>query len=447
MKMNRENVDVLCEKVINAIKKDRAFNKESLLKFLKKKKYKEPYEEFIVNLIPIAAEQGKQEHIQQFLIHHCFEDMEKYIARTDKEIFPSALSSFCLLAAGITDLGYSIIVPFVEKNWLQHLYYDAQMGDNILIVGETGTGKQAMARAIHLMSERRKLPFEEINCAAIPENLLESELFGHAKGAFTGATGKKTGKLVQAGKGTIFLDELGKMPLHLQAKILKVMDVKFITPIGSTKRIQIEGRFIGAAQPDDIKNGKIMPDLLYRFGNPDFIHMPPLRDRMPKNPYLVIDSSLHKAKQRLQISDEITFDDQLVAVLQNYNYPGNYRELENILRYGIKNMMIADRKKLLPEDVMQVMKDSSSGEMSINAKDIQLKDIIEYANNVRKKIIEQKIRDIIENGKSLAGALKKEGLSDLEYQNFYKKITKSTGIKLRELKNIPAGIPDSGSSG
>jgi len=137
----------------------------------------------------------------------------------------------------------------------------------------------------------------------------------------------------------------------------------------------------------------------------------------------------------------------LVAVLQNHNYPGNYRELENILRYGIKNMMMANRKKLLPEDVMQIMKDSSSGEMSINAKDIQLKDIIEYSNNVRNKIIEQKIRDIIENGKSLAGVLKEEGLSDSEYQNIYKKITKYAGIKLRDLKNIPAGIPDAGSSG
>jgi len=447
MKMNRENVDVLCEKVINAIKKDRAFNKESLLKILKKEKYEEPYEEFILNLVAFAAEQGKQENILQSLVHDCFEDMKNYFARTDRGKLPSALSSFCLLAAGITDLGYSVLVPFVKDSWLRHLYCDAQMDDNILIVGETGTGKQAMAKAIHLMSERRKLPFEEINCAAIPDNLLESELFGHEKGAFTGATATKTGKLEQAGKGTIFLDELGKMPLPLQAKILKVMDAKFVTPIGSTKRIQIEGRFIGAAQPDDIKNGGIMPDLLYRFGNPDFIHIPTLRDRMRKNPSLVIDNSLHKAKQRLQISDKITFDDRLVAVLQNHNYPGNYRELENILRYGIKNMMMANRKKLLPEDVMQIMKDSSSGEMSINAKDIQLKDIIEYSNNVRNKIIEQKIRDIIENGKSLAGVLKEEGLSDSEYQNIYKKITKYAGIKLRDLKNIPAGIPDAGSSG
>jgi len=446
MKKNIEDVDVLCEKIISVIQKDRAFNKESLLKFLKKERYEEPYEEFILNLILVAAEQGKQENIQQFLIHHCFEDMKNF-ARKDKETFPVGLSSLCLLAAGIADLGYSAIIPFVEKNWLQHLYNDAQTDDNILIVGETGTGKQAMAKAIHLMSERRKLPFVEINCAAIPENLLESELFGHEKGAFTGATAKKTGKLEQARKGTIFLDEIGKMPSHLQAKILKVMDVKFITPIGSTDQRQIEGRFIGAAQPDDIKNEKIMPDLQYRFGKPDFIHMPTLRDRMRKNPSFVIDNSLHKAQQRLQISDKIAFDDHLVALLQNHNYPGNYRELENILRYGIKNMMMANRKKLLPEDVMQIMKDSDSGEISINAKDIQLKDIIEYSNNVRKKIIEQKIRDIIENGKSLAGTLKKEGLSDSEYQNLYKKITKYAGIKLRDLKNIPAGIPDSGSSG
>ncbi len=447
MKMKIEDVDALCEKVISVIQKNRAFNKESLLKFLKKEKYEEPYEEFILNLVAFAAEQGKHEHILQFLIHDCFEDMKNYLARTDKGKLPSSLSSFCLLAEGITDLGYSVLVPFVKHSWLQHLYYDAQMDDNILIVGETGTGKQSMARAIHLMSERRKLRFEEINCAAIPENLLESELFGHEKGSFTGATVKKIGKLEQAGKGTIFLDEIGKMPSHLQAKILKVMDEKFVTPIGSTRRIQIEGRFIGAAQLGDIENGGIMPDLLYRFGNPDFIHIPTLRDRMRKNPSLVIDNSLHKAKQRLQISDEITFDDQLVALLQNHNYPGNYRELENILRYGIKNMMMANRKKLLPEDVMQIMKDSDIGEISINAKDIQLKDIIEYANDVRKKIIEQKIRDIIENGKSLAGVLKMEGLNESEYQNLYKKITKYAGIKLRDLKNIQAGITDSGSSG
>jgi len=447
MKKNIEDVDALCEKIISVIQKDRVFNKESLLTFLKKEKYGEPYEVFIFELIAFAAMQSQQQHLKQFFLNYCFEDIKNYIAKTDKENFTSGLTSLCLLAEGINDLGYSRLVGFVKDSWLQHLYYDAQMDDNILIVGETGTGKQAMAKAIHLMSERRKLPFEEINCAAIPENLLESELFGHEKGAFTGATAKKTGKLEQAGKGTIFLDELGKMPLPLQAKILKVMDVKFITPIGSTKQIQIEGRFIGAAQPDDIKNGGIMPDLQYRFGNPDYIHIPTLRDRMRKNPSLVIDNSLRKAKQRLQISDEITFDDQFVALLQNHNYPGNYRELENILRYGIKNMMMSNRKKLLPEDVMQIMKDSSSGEMSINAKDIQLKDIIEYSNNVRNKIIEQKIRDIIENGKSLAGLLKEEGLSDSEYQNLYKKITKYAGIKLRDLKNIPAGIPDSGSSG
>ncbi len=443
MKKNTEkDVDALCEKVINAIQKKPVFNKESLLEFLKKEKYKEPYEIFIFNLISFAAWQGKQEYIQNLFIHDCFDDVKNYYMNLNKEALPDILASLCLLSQGINDLGFSKVVPFVKDEWLMRAYDDAQTDDNLLIVGETGTGKQAMAETIHIMSERRKLPFEEFNCVAIPEGLLESELFGHDKGAFTGAVRETVGKLESAKSGTVFLDELGKMPQYLQAKILKVMDVKFITPVGSLKRKPIKCRFIGAVQPDDIKNKKILPDLLYRFGAPVYVHMPNLRERMAINPYMVVESSLQKAKKRLKYSGEIKFNDQLILFLQKHNYPGNYRELENILRYGIQRMIKANRIKLLPEDITPLLSqeqkasgDTEKADAFADVDDMPLKDVVNHAEaaalKLKESIVRRKLEQVKAAGGSVFSVLAKEGVEAKARQNIYKKIVSLAG-KLRD---------------
>src|SRR5712691_1423070 len=205
----------------------------------------------------------------------------------------------------------------------------------VLITGETGTGKELVARAVHNRSAQRDLPFIKVNCAAIPETLLESELFGHVRGAFTGATTTKKGKFALADGGTIFLDEIGTMTPALQSKLLRVLQEREFEPLGSERTERVDVRVIAASNRDlrqMVAESRFQEDLFYRL-NVIPIELPPLRERRDDIPALV-EHFLRKHAQRTGRRIE-RIDDGVLAALQQYDWPGNVRELENAIERAV----------------------------------------------------------------------------------------------------------------
>ena len=205
----------------------------------------------------------------------------------------------------------------------------------VLITGETGTGKELVARAIHDRSAQRDMPLIKVNCAAIPETLLESELFGHVRGAFTGATATKKGKFALADGGTIFLDEIGTLNPTLQSKLLRVLQEREIEPLGSERTEKIEVRVIAATNRNlrqMVADGKFQEDLFYRL-NVIPIEIPPLRERRDDIPMLV-EHFVQKHAQRTGRRVE-KIDEGVLAGLQQYDWPGNVRELENTIERAV----------------------------------------------------------------------------------------------------------------
>jgi len=201
----------------------------------------------------------------------------------------------------------------------------------VLISGESGTGKEVVARAIHILSGRRDHAFVPVNCAAIPHDLLESEMFGHERGAFTGASGHRQGLFALANGGTLFLDEIGEMPLILQAKLLRVLEDGVIRPVGSDRGFQVDARVIAASNADlgiAVKRGAFREDLYYRI---QVIPMAlaPLRERRSDIPILV-EHFLHNARERMPGRD-VTVSREAMVHLWSYDWPGNVRELENMI--------------------------------------------------------------------------------------------------------------------
>lgn len=208
----------------------------------------------------------------------------------------------------------------------------APMSANVLISGESGTGKELVARAIHYGGPRSAAPFVPVNCTAIPDSLLESELFGHVKGAFTGAKASRAGFFQIADGGTIFLDEIGDASLNLQSKLLRVIQSKEIFMVGSSQVRKVDTRIIAATHKDLaalVKKGHFREDLFYRLNVID-IHIPPLRERPEDVPPLVnyfVSLFCREMKQKPP-----TFSDKALEALVNYSWPGNIRELENLLQ-------------------------------------------------------------------------------------------------------------------
>ncbi len=205
----------------------------------------------------------------------------------------------------------------------------------VLITGETGTGKELIARAIHNRSAQRDMPLIKVNCAAIPESLLESELFGHVRGAFTGAATTKKGKFALADGGSIFLDEIGTLTPTLQSKLLRVLQEREFEPLGSERSERVDVRVIAATNRDlrqMVAEGKFQEDLFYRL-NVIPIELPPLRERRDDIPALV-DHFLKKHAQRTGRSID-RIEDSVLADLQQYDWPGNVRELENTIERAV----------------------------------------------------------------------------------------------------------------
>lgn len=220
----------------------------------------------------------------------------------------------------------------------------------VLIRGESGTGKELIAKAIHAHSKRNKKRFVPVNCAAIPDDLLESELFGYTKGAFTGATQNKTGRIEYADGGTLFLDEIGDMKPSLQAKLLRVLQEKEFEPVGGLKACPVDTRIVAATHCDLeqlVSEGKFREDLYYRLSVIP-LNIPPLKERREDIP-LLLDSFIHRySTQRGR--EPLSFDPMVIRALTQHEWRGNVRELENLVQhmsilYSGKTVTIAD----LPE--------------------------------------------------------------------------------------------------
>lgn len=224
----------------------------------------------------------------------------------------------------------------------------APLETRVLITGENGTGKELVARAIHKKSERKDKPFIEVNCAAIPNELIESELFGHEKGSFTGAVSQRIGKFELANKGIIFLDEIGDMSLQAQAKVLRAIEEGRIERVGGGKKIEVDVRIIAATNKnllEEIHKGNFREDLYHRL-NVIPIHVPPLRERVEDIPILV--EHFCKEITAKHKKPSVRFTDDAIKILQAQPWTGNVRELRNIVE---RIIIIVDKKEISAKDI------------------------------------------------------------------------------------------------
>jgi len=258
----------------------------------------------------------------------------------------------------------------------------------ILVTGETGTGKELVARAIHHNSSRAQERFVPLNCGALPETLLEAELFGHVKGAFTGAIANRTGRLEQADRGTLFLDEIGTMSTNLQSKLLRVLQEREFERVGDTQSTKVDVRFIAATNSDlaeMIKLGRFREDLFYRL-NVIPIHLPPLRDRREDVPLLVrrfinkLGQEQEPARANIRISQEA------MRRIMAFDWPGNIRQLENtiervlVLTPGQSQIDISD----LPLELQETNRVTTSSSVSLPESGIDLQN---YLRNLERSLI------------------------------------------------------------
>lgn len=249
---------------------------------------------------------------------------------------------------------------------------------NVLILGETGTGKELVAKAIHFNSPRSSNPFVVVNCGAIPDSLWESELFGHRKGAFTGAVSEKRGLFQVAHQGTLFLDEVGEIPLNIQVKLLRVIQERKLLPIGATQDEIVDVRIIAATNRDlerEVGEGRFREDLYYRL-NVIAINIPPLRERTSDIPMLV---NFFMEKFATEIAKDVRkISSEAMDILKNYNFPGNVRELENIIERAVT---LDTSGVILPESLPKRIRaqtdasmESEEGTPRVTAQGINLED-------------------------------------------------------------------------
>jgi transcriptional regulator with PAS, ATPase and Fis domain len=246
---------------------------------------------------------------------------------------------------------------------------------SVLVTGETGTGKELIAREVHKRSTRARGPFVVINCGAIPENLLESELFGHVKGAFTGAVATRPGRFQQADRGTLFLDEIGELPLHLQVKLLRALQERQVTKIGDNRAENVDIRVVAATHRNleqMVKEGGFREDLYYRL-NVVQVHLPPLRERGED---VVVIANFLMQKYADEYDKKIKgFTPKALTAIRKYAWPGNVRQLENRLKRAI---VLCEGRELRPED------------LDISSEDLE--DILpldEALNRYRKRYIDE----------------------------------------------------------
>ena len=294
---------------------------------------------------------------------------------------------------------------------------------NVLIYGESGTGKELVAKAIHRLSRVSNKPFVPITCSAIPESLLESELFGHIKGSFTGAIANKDGLFQQADGGTAFLDEIGELTPIIQTKLLRFLQEREFMPIGSTKTKKVNVRIIAATNrnlEDDIKSGLFREDLYYRLAVVP-IRVPPLRDRKGDVPLLV--KHFQEKYSRLLGKDIQNISSYALKVLMEYDFPGNVRELENIMERGVA---LESSSIILPESLelsahRQHMQKSFTEPLFIGARD-------------EKELFERGLDDVLTHleKQMISHAMKKAGNSKMRAAELLKVSFRSLRYKTKK---------------
>ena len=249
----------------------------------------------------------------------------------------------------------------------------AKTDTTVLITGESGTGKEVAAVEIHKGSNRADKPFVAVNCAALPEQLLESELFGHEKGAFTGATSKKKGRFEIADKGTIFLDESGEMPISMQAKLLRVLQERCFERVGGTETIHVDVRVIATTNIDlaaAISNGTFREDLYYRL-NVMRISMPPLRARKEDIPLLV-----NHFLEKFDPSHSVKISSSAMKILNSYNWPGNIRELQNVIERALIVCQGAEIQPVhFPKELLNSLEETTQPVMNLTEGGFSLEEL------------------------------------------------------------------------
>jgi two-component system, NtrC family, response regulator AtoC len=293
---------------------------------------------------------------------------------------------------------------------------------NVLLLGETGTGKDVVARLLHDSSPRRQKRFIKVNCAALPSNLLESELFGYEKGAFTGADKLKPGKFELASGGVMFLDEIGDIPLTLQSKLLNVLQSGEYNRLGGTGNVKADSWVIASTNHEldkDIKQGLFREDLYYRL-NIIKIELPPLRNRKEDIPILV-DHFIEKNRVELKMSGQFSLNLELKNLFQDYHWPGNIREMSNI----IQRLMVGDHpesikaefSKNMHEDILKSPDNNATPFAGIIESPRSLKELKSYASEyVEKKAI---LHALNVNGWNKSEAAK---LLKISYKTLFTKI-------------------------
>jgi len=308
---------------------------------------------------------------------------------------------------------------------LKDLIENAAKNDaRILITGENGTGKELVAKKIHIKSQRSNKPFIGVNCAAIPETLIEAELFGHVKGAFTGATNDRIGKFELSNGGTLFLDEIADMSLPTQAKVLRVLQEMKITKIGSTEQIDIDVRIIAATNKDikeEIKKGNFRDDLYYRL-NVIPINIPPLRERKEDIPLLI--NYFMKTITKENNLKEKNISKQAMNYIINYPWPGNIRQLRNIIE---RLIIMIEYDEISLNDIEKCLENESLHQTNINTSKYENYKLNAARDEFEKDFIENKL---IENKFNISKTAKVLGIYP---SNLHSKINK-LGISIDELK-------------
>jgi transcriptional regulator with GAF, ATPase, and Fis domain len=256
-----------------------------------------------------------------------------------------------------------------QSDALKYVFYKVEQisgsDTNVLVLGETGTGKELIARAIHGLSSRKDRAMVKVDCATLPANLIESELFGHEKGAFTGSHSTQLGRFEIADGATLFLDEIGELPVELQPKLLRVIQEGEFERLGSSRTVKVDVRIIAATNrnlEEEVRKGSFRDDLWYRL-NVFPITMPPLRDRIEDIP-LLVDFYVKKIGQRLGKTIKI-IPENVMNALQQYHWPGNIRELENVLERAVINS--SGPKLRLVDDLKKEYKESSRADKTLSA--------------------------------------------------------------------------------
>jgi DNA-binding NtrC family response regulator len=255
-------------------------------------------------------------------------------------------------------------------------------------MGESGTGKEIVAKALHFNGHRRDKPFIAVHCGAIPENLLESELFGHMKGSFTGAIKDKIGKFEAADQGTIFLDEIGTMPMHLQTKLLRVLQEQEVERVGSNRPIKLDVRIISATNQeleDEVKQGNFRDDLYYRL-NVIPLNLPPLRERvediLPLIKFFLVKDCKEMKRPLMTLAKEA------LEALELYHWPGNVRELENIVE---RTVALTEGNQITLDDLPSAIRMAASTRVLERGIDL-----VKTINDIERKMIDEAL--LLTNG-------------------------------------------------